>query len=93
MIYFWLHWAFVAMRGLSLVATSRGYALLRVRRFLAVVTSLVSEHRVWSVAHGLDALRHVETSRTRAQTRVPGIGRWILNYWTTREVHTCLSAQ
>ena len=27
-IYFWLHWVFVAVRGLSLVAASRGYSLL-----------------------------------------------------------------
>ena len=28
-IYFWLHWVFVAVRGLSLVAASGGYSLLR----------------------------------------------------------------
>ena len=27
-IYFWLHWVFVATRGLSLVAASRGYSSL-----------------------------------------------------------------
>ena len=27
-IYFWLHWVFVAVHGLSLVAASRGYSLL-----------------------------------------------------------------
>ena len=27
-IYFWLHWVFIAVRGLSLVAVSRGYSLL-----------------------------------------------------------------
>ena len=26
---FWLHWVFAAARGLSLVAVSRGYSLLR----------------------------------------------------------------
>ena len=35
---------------------------------------------------GLVALRHVESSQTRGQTRVPSIGRQILNHWTTREV-------
>ena len=35
---------------------------------------------------GLVALWHVESSRTRAQTRVPCIGRRILNHCTTREV-------
>ena len=30
--------------------------------------------------------RHVGSSQTRARTRVPCIGRWILNHCTTREV-------
>ena len=34
----------------------------------------------------LVALQHVESPRTRNQTHVPCIGRWILNQWTTREV-------
>ena len=39
------------------------------------------------LAHwGLVALQHVQSSRTRDQTRVPFNGRWILNCWTTREV-------
>ena len=49
--------------------------------------------RAWAQVHGwevvltgLVAPRHVESSRTRDQTRVPCIGRWILNHWTTREV-------
>ena len=28
-IYFWLHWVFIAERGLSLVVASGGYSLLR----------------------------------------------------------------
>ena len=32
-IYFWLQWAFIAARGLSLVAVSRGYSLLRCMGF------------------------------------------------------------
>ena len=53
---------------------------------------LVTEHRpeglqlLWCV--GLIALQHVESSLTRDQTHVPCIGRWILNYWATREVLT-----
>ena len=35
---------------------------------------------------GLVALPHVGSSRTRDRTRVPCIGRWILNHCTTREV-------
>ena len=35
---------------------------------------------------GLVAPRHVGSSRTRARTHIPCIGRWILNHWATREV-------
>ena len=35
---------------------------------------------------GLVALWHAESSWTRDQTRVPCIGRQILNHWTTRQV-------
>ena len=35
---------------------------------------------------GLGALRHVGSSWTRDRTRVPCIGRWILNHHTTRQV-------
>ena len=34
---------------------------------------------------GLVAPRHVGSSQTRDRTRVPCIGRWILNHWATRE--------
>ncbi|KAJ8790669.1 hypothetical protein J1605_021267 [Eschrichtius robustus] len=36
------------------------------------------------------ALRHVGSSRTRARTRVPYIGRRILNHCATREVPVCV---
>ena len=36
---------------------------------------------------GLVALRHVGSSRIRARTRVPCIGRWVLNHCATREAH------
>ena len=32
-VYFWLRWVFVAVHGLSLVAASRGYSLLRCEGF------------------------------------------------------------
>ena len=35
---------------------------------------------------GFVAPWHVGSSRTRARTRVPCIGRWILNHCTTKEV-------
>ena len=37
---------------------------------------------------GLVAPQHVESSRTRAQARVPCIGRWILSHCATREAHS-----
>ena len=35
----------------------------------------------------LVAPQHVGYSRIRDQTHAPWIGKWILNYWTTREIH------
>ena len=43
-IYFWLHWVFVAMCGLCLVAASGGYPVVVVHELLIVVASLVVEH-------------------------------------------------
>ena len=40
---FWLHWVFVAARGLSLVVASRGYSVA-VRRLLIAVACFVVEH-------------------------------------------------
>ena len=34
---------------------------------------------------GLVAPQHVGSSPTSDQTGVPGIARWILNHWATRE--------
>ena len=44
LIYFWLHWIFVAACGLSLVAVSGGYSLVAVLGLLIAVASLVVEH-------------------------------------------------
>ena len=46
----------------------------------------------WLWCTGLAASRHVGSSRTRARTRVPCIGRQILNHCATREaplLHLC----
>ena len=43
-IYFWLHWVFIAVRGLSLVNRERGLLFVAVRGLLIVVASLVVEH-------------------------------------------------
>ena len=89
-IYFWLCWVFVSVRGLSLVAASGGHpssrcAGLSLSRPL-LLRSTGSRHAgsvVWLT--GLVAPRHVGSSQTRARTRVPCIGRQILNHCTTRE--------
>ena len=67
-IYFWLHWVFVAVRGLSLVAASGGYSSLRCAvfslRWLLLLWSTGSRRAGFSicgtrasviVAHGLQS--------------------------------------
>ena len=44
--YFWLHWVFITLHGLSLVAVSRGYSLFAVYGLLFSMASLVAEHRL-----------------------------------------------
>ena len=57
--YFWLHWVFGAVHGLSPVMASRGYSVAAVHGLLIVVASLVVEHGLQGtqasvvVAHGL----------------------------------------
>ena len=43
-IYLWLHWVFIAVSGLSLVAASGGYLPLAVPGLLTAGASLVVEH-------------------------------------------------
>ena len=96
---FWLCWLIVAAHGNSLVVAIRGDSLVAVHRLLLAVASLVSEHGsrasrlqwLWHVgsvvaAHGLSCPGARRILWTRDQTRVPCIGRQILNHWTTRKV-------
>ena len=46
-IYFWLHWVFVAVHGLSLVVVSGSYSLLRCAGF-SLQWLLVAEHRLYA---------------------------------------------
>ena len=86
------------MHGLSLVAVSGDYSLLRCVgfsfRWLLLLQSTGSRRAGFSSCStqaqqlwltGLVAPRHVGSSWTRAQTRVPCIGRRILNHCATRE--------
>ena len=50
---FWLCWVFIVARGLSLVATSRGYSLVAVLLLLIAVISLVAHGLSCSEAYGL----------------------------------------
>ena len=45
-LFIWLHWIFIAVCGLPLVAASRGYSLVAVLGLLIAVTSLVGEPRL-----------------------------------------------
>ena len=40
-MYFWLHWVFLAVYGLSLVALKRGYSPVAMHGLLIVMASLV----------------------------------------------------
>ena len=63
-IYFWLHWVFVAVHGLSLVAASGGLLFVAVRRPLIVVASLVTEHGIQACS-----LRQLWLTGSRAQAQ------------------------
>ena len=43
-IYFWLHWVFVAVRGLFSSCGERGLLFVAVHRLLTALASLVAEH-------------------------------------------------
>ena len=45
-IYFWLHWVFVAQRGLFSSYGERGLLFVAVLGLLIAVASLVAEHRL-----------------------------------------------
>ena len=93
-----LFYLFLAVLGLRCCArafsscSERGLLFVAVHGLLIAVASLVVEHGVqarglqqlWRT--GFVALWHVGSSRTRARTHVPCIGRQILNHGTTREV-------
>ena len=97
---FRLHWVFLAFSSCSEWALD--FAV--VCGLLFVVAALVAELRL--KAHQLQRLQqlqqlrlvvliapqHVESSQIRDHIHVPGIGRWILIHWTTKEVLAWLPA-
>ena len=85
---------FVAVRGLLIAGSSlvaeHGLQVCRLSLVVAhglqqlwLAGSRAQAQQLWCT--GLVALWHVGSSRTRAQTIVPCIGRWILNQCTMRE--------
>ena len=77
---------FVAVRGL-LIAVASPVAELRLQarglQQLWLAGSRAQAQQLWCT--GLVAPRYVGSSQNRARTRVPCIGRWILNHCATRE--------
>ena len=71
-------WVFASACRLSLVGASGDYSSC------SAWTSHCSGFLV--VKHRLVPLQHVESSWTEDRTDVPYMARWILYYWTTREV-------
>ena len=101
-IYFWLCWVsvaatfsscrewgllFVAVHGLLIAVASlvaeHGLQVHGLQQ-LWLAGSRAQAQQLWLA--GLVAPWHVQSSRTRDQTRVPCLGRQILNHCTTREV-------
>ena len=105
LIYFWLHWIFIALLGLALVVVSRGLSLLwclALLRWLLSLWSMGCRHMGLSSCCtqtpelGLSSCSsdpvapwHVESSQTRNRTHVLCIGRQTVIHWATREVHVC----
>ena len=93
----WFIYLFLAVLGLRLCARAfsscgeRGPLFIAVRGSLTIAASLVAEHRLQtrrlsSCGSRAQPLRGMwDLPGTRARTRVPCIGRWILNHCTTRE--------
>ena len=48
--------------------------------------AVVAAHGLSNCGTWVSCWQHVGPSQTRDGTRVPFIGRWILNHWATREV-------
>ena len=85
-MHFWLCWVFVAARAF-LRLWRAGVTLLWCAGFPRSGLSRCRAwaQQLWCVA--FVAPQHVGSPQARDGTRVPRIGRWLLNRWTTREVH------
>lgn len=45
-LFFWLHWVFTAVHGLSLVIASEGHSLVAAHGLFTAVAALVMQHRL-----------------------------------------------
>ena len=89
-IHFWLCWVFVSVWGLSLVAGSGGHSSSRcvgLSLSRPLLLRSTGSRRAGSVvvAHRLSCSVACGIFQTRARTRVPCIGRQILNHCATRK--------
>ena len=88
--YFWLLWAFFALHGFPVVATSRGYSGYGAQ-LLIVVLFLLLEHGLQMGGLqqlcniGLVVLQHVRSYWMRDRNHVPCIGRQFANHWRSQK--------
>ena len=74
--FFWLQWVFVAVRGLSLVAASRGYFLLQCAGFSLQWLLLCAEHRLWARVSAVVARRLSSCGSRALEHRLSSCGTW-----------------
>lgn len=95
-VYFWLHWVFIATRvflkmrwaGVTLLLWSVGISLPWLLSWQSTVSRVQGLQSLWHTGLGSLQLpcKFWESSQTRNWTRVPCIGRWVINHCATREV-------
>ena len=76
----------LAACGLCFSCSEQGLFFLAVHRFLIMMESLFMEHRLNNCSTWAFLPQGIWASRTRDQTHVCCIGRWVLNCWTITEV-------
>ena len=98
--YFWLCWVFVAVRGLSLVAASRGYSSLGCvglsLRWLLLLRSTDSRHTGFSSCGAQAQWLWLVGSRAQAQLWCMGLAapRHVGSSWTRAQTHVpCIGRQ
>ena len=80
---FWLHWIFVAVHRLSLVAENGGFSYCNVRALERSFSNYGAQaqvpHSMWNLSG--------------PGIYVSCIGKWILNHWTIKEVQAHISCK